>query len=65
MLSGLNTLSSWSKGTWWIREFGPGWVPSPLRFTASYVGEPKVYMIETAAKLALEVALEFHGDKNS
>lgn len=39
-----------------IREFDPGWVPSPLQFTASYLGEPRSHLTETAAKLALEVA---------
>ncbi len=43
-----------------MREFDPGWVPSPLRFTASYLGDPKSHMIETAAKIACEVAVEFH-----
>jgi DNA-binding transcriptional LysR family regulator len=42
-----------------IREFDPGWVPSPLRFTASYLGDPKSHMIETAAKIAQGVAAEF------
>jgi DNA-binding transcriptional LysR family regulator len=42
-----------------IREFDPGWVPGPLKFTASYMGEPKSHMIETAATIAREVALEF------
>ncbi len=31
----------------------------PLRFTASYMGEPKSHVIETAAEIAREVALEF------
>jgi DNA-binding transcriptional LysR family regulator len=44
-----------------IREFDPGWIPSPLGFTASYLGDPKSHMIETAAKMALSVATEFHG----
>ncbi|MCE8507580.1 LysR family transcriptional regulator [Ruegeria pomeroyi] len=48
-----------------IREFDPGWVPSPLRFTASYLGEPRSHLIETAAKLALEVATEYQRDRNS
>ncbi|MXQ07585.1 LysR family transcriptional regulator [Alphaproteobacteria bacterium GH1-50] len=39
-----------------IREFDPGWVPSPLQFTASYLSEPKSHLSETAAALALEVA---------
>ncbi|MDU8944018.1 LysR family transcriptional regulator [Ovoidimarina sediminis] len=39
-----------------IREFDPGWVPSPLQFTASYLSEPKSHLTETAATMALEVA---------
>jgi DNA-binding transcriptional LysR family regulator len=42
-----------------IREFDPGWVPPPLRFTASYLAEPKSIMVETAARLARDVAEEF------
>lgn len=42
-----------------IREFNPGWVPSPLSFTASFLGEPKSHVVETAAQLAREVALEY------
>jgi len=41
-----------------IREFDPGWVPRPLEFTASYLGDPAGHMIRTAAALAREVALE-------
>jgi len=47
-----------------IREFDPGWVPSPLNFTASYLGLPKSHIVETAAHMAREVADTFHGDKN-
>ncbi|WP_295806499.1 LysR family transcriptional regulator [uncultured Nitratireductor sp.] len=43
-----------------ITEFDPGWVPSPLKFTASYIAEPRSHLVETAARLALEVAEEFH-----
>lgn len=39
-----------------IREFDPGWRPSPLQFTASYLSDPKSHLSETAAKLALEVS---------
>lgn len=46
-----------------IREFDPGWVPSPLRFTASHLGEPKSQIIETAAQTALAVAIEYLSDK--
>lgn len=48
-----------------IAEFDPGWVPSPLQFTASYLGEPKSHMIDTAAKMALEVANSYHRDKQT
>ncbi len=47
-----------------IREFDPGWVPNPLTFTASYLGEPKSHMVETAAQIARNVAIEYDGDKN-
>ncbi|MDE0208731.1 MAG: LysR family transcriptional regulator, partial [Boseongicola sp.] len=39
-----------------VREFDPGWLPNPLRFTASFLGEPKSHMLETAAYLARDVA---------
>ncbi|MDD9717980.1 LysR family transcriptional regulator [Dinoroseobacter sp. PD6] len=42
-----------------IREFDPGWVPSPLQFTASFVSEPKSHLTETAAALALEVSTDY------
>jgi DNA-binding transcriptional LysR family regulator len=48
-----------------IREFDPGWVPSPLLFTASFLGEPKSHLTETAAGIAYEVAVEFTRDKNT
>jgi DNA-binding transcriptional LysR family regulator len=48
-----------------IKEFDPGWRPAPLRFTASYMGEPKSHMIATAAELSLKVAVEHQGHKSS
>jgi DNA-binding transcriptional LysR family regulator len=48
-----------------ICEFDPGWVPKPLNFTASYLGEPKSQMIETAAKIAQGVAEDFHAHQNN
>ena len=39
-----------------IQEFDPGWLPNPLKFTASFLGEPKSHMLETAAHLARKVA---------
>ena len=44
-----------ARGT--IREFDPGWVPNALRFTASYLADPKSHLIETAARIAGEVAV--------
>ena len=44
-----------------IREFDPGWTPTPLSFTASFVGEPRNYMLEQSAHLAKETALRFTG----
>ncbi|MBV2361188.1 LysR family transcriptional regulator [Thalassococcus sp. CAU 1522] len=46
-----------AKGT--IREFDPGWVPPPLHFTASYLADPHSPMIETAARMAREVARDY------
>ena len=48
-----------------IAEFDPGWVPAPLQFTASYLGEPKSHLIETAAEMALKVATTYQGDQIS
>lgn len=39
-----------------IHEFDPSWVPSALRFTASYLADPKSHLVETAARIAGEVA---------
>lgn len=47
-----------------ICEFDPGWVPSPLQFSASYLGDPQSHLTETAAKIANTVALEYLGDQN-
>ncbi|WP_445682064.1 LysR family transcriptional regulator [Radicibacter daui] len=51
-------------------EFDPGWLPAPLRFSASWLGEPQSHVAETAAKIARDVAERFaaerpSGDKNS
>lgn len=48
-----------------IREFDPGWVPSPLVFSASYLGEPRSHLIKTGARLAYEVAVAHLGDKKN
>jgi len=39
-----------------VREFDPGWTPSPLCFTATYVSEPHSFILEKAASVALETA---------
>lgn len=45
-----------------IQEFDPGWHPSALRFTASYLGEPHSFLIEKAAQLARTTALNHQPD---
>lgn len=47
-----------------IRPFDPGWVPPPLHFTASYMGEPLRPIVQTAAAIAQEAARDFHADKD-
>ena len=47
-----------------IREFDPGWIPSPLLFTASYNGNPQSHLVATAAQCALQAATDFAADKN-
>jgi len=39
-----------------LRTFDPGWLPAPLQFTASYLGDPKSHVVEIAAQLALATA---------
>ncbi len=45
-----------------LREFDPGWVPAPLRFTASWLGEPGNTLAEKAARMAQEVARCWQAD---
>ncbi|MBB5516259.1 DNA-binding transcriptional LysR family regulator [Rubricella aquisinus] len=47
-----------------VKPFDPGWVPEPLRFSASYLADPKSQIVEIAAKCAAEVAEEYLGYKN-
>lgn len=42
-----------------IVEFDPGFVPTPLAFTASYLSEPRSYLAENSAKIARSVALDW------
>ncbi len=44
-------------------EFDPGWRPNPLRFSASFLGEPKSHLVETSASIAHHVA-QGYLDKN-
>lgn len=39
-----------------LATFDPGWTPEPLRFTASYLGEPRSHLIESAAGIACDIA---------
>ncbi|WP_299664779.1 LysR family transcriptional regulator [uncultured Ruegeria sp.] len=39
-------------------EFNPGWVPEPLQFSASYLGDPRNHLLEAAAGIAKETALQ-------
>jgi len=48
-----------ARGT--VRRFNPGWVPPPLRFTASHFSEPARPLIQTAATLAQDVARTYAG----
>ncbi|MBX2855934.1 MAG: LysR family transcriptional regulator [Rhodobacteraceae bacterium] len=41
-----------------LAPFDPGWRPNPLRFTASYLGEPQSELLERSAQIARETALE-------
>ena len=41
--------------------FDPGWQPDTLRFTASYLSEPKSHLAERAAIIAREVATAYMG----
>lgn len=45
-----------------VRRFDPGWCPSALQFTASYLGEPQSFVTRAAAEMAREVALRYDRD---
>ncbi len=47
-----------------IVEFDPGLTPSPLAFTASYLGEPRNFLAEEGAAIAVEAAQNWQ-DSNS
>lgn len=42
-----------------IVEFDPGFHPHPLAFTASYVSEPRSFLVENSARIARDVALSW------
>jgi DNA-binding transcriptional LysR family regulator len=42
-----------------IIEFDPGYHPQPLSFTASYLSEPRSFLVENSAKIARAVAEEW------
>ncbi|GGB41637.1 LysR family transcriptional regulator [Roseibium aquae] len=39
-----------------IATFDPGWQPSPLRFTAAYIGDPRNQLIARAARIAQQIS---------
>ncbi|MEL6640773.1 MAG: LysR family transcriptional regulator [Pseudomonadota bacterium] len=39
-------------------EFDVGWQPSPLKFSASYIGEPRNHLVEAAARTAQVIATQ-------
>ncbi|MEL6680786.1 MAG: LysR family transcriptional regulator [Pseudomonadota bacterium] len=43
-----------------VEEFSPGFVPPPLEFTASYMAEPRSFLVENSAEIAREVAVDWH-----
>lgn len=43
-----------------VEEFDPGFVPPPLEFTASFLAEPRSFLVENSAEIAREVAVEWH-----
>ncbi len=43
-----------------VEEFNPGFVPPPLKFTASYLAEPRSFLVESSAEIARDVAVEWH-----
>ena len=45
-----------------IVEFDPGIALQPLQFTASYLAEPRSFLVETSAEMAQQVALDW--DRN-
>ena len=42
-----------------IENFDPGWVPAPLQFTASYIGDPRDELARRAARIARQVAEDY------
>lgn len=46
-----------------VVEFDPGFVPPALQFTASYLAEPRSFLVENSAEIAREVAMAWHGSQ--
>lgn len=47
-----------------LRAFDPGWVPPPLRFSASFLAESRGHIAQIAADMALEAATDYAEHKN-
>lgn len=47
-----------------VEEFDPGFIPPPLEFTASFLAEPRSFLVEESAQIARETAMEWHGARS-
>ena len=43
-----------------VVEFDPSFVPPALEFTASYLAEPRSFLVENSAEIARDVAMAWH-----
>lgn len=48
-----------------VTEFDPGFAPPALEFTASYLAEPRSFLVEDSAEIAKKVALDWHARHNA
>ena len=43
-----------------VEGLDSGFVPPPLEFTASYLAEPRSFLVENSTEIARDVAVEWH-----
>lgn len=46
-----------------VEEFDPGFVLPPLDFTASYLAEPRSFLVENSGEIARDIAVNWHQDQ--